>query len=171
MKKCSRYIVLAVGIAIVIMLGIVGLKCNENFWEVGIQNCATWLIAILVSFFLVQEKMDERVRKQLLISLLDKIKDLADDSTLWVLPNVSTEAVLSNMRSLGNLIDIFGKCSKQFGIKEEADFVLSEYKEYSEIIGLHINDRNTLDKLSNELRRPLALISQKVFETELKLYK
>ena len=70
MKKCSRYIVLAVGIAIVIMLGIVGLKCNENFWEVGIQNCATWLIAILVSFFLVQEKMDERVRKQLLISLL-----------------------------------------------------------------------------------------------------
>lgn len=98
-------------------------------------------------------------------------KDLADDSTLWVLPNVSTEAVLSNMRSLGNLIDIFGKCSKQFGIKEEAGFVLSEYKEYSEIIGLHINDRNTLDKLSNELRRPLALISQKVFETELKLYK
>ena len=60
--------------------------------------------------------------------------------------------------------------SRNFSIEEEARFLSSKFSEYDEVIGNHINDLDTLKKMSLDLKRPLDLISQKIFEIMIELY-
>ena len=75
-----------------------------------------------------------------------------------------------NKRAMNSKIGFIAQFGEKFNISKEIAFIEEKFKEYDSIIGDHIDDCNTLGKLHNELRRPLSLISQKIFEIMMNLY-
>lgn len=73
-------------------------------------------------------------------------------------------------REMSNKLNLIKELSKKFSIKKDVDFLASKFSEYEDVIGNHINDIETLKKMSLDLKRPLDLISQNLFKIMIEIY-
>lgn len=170
MKKVWYKIVLGIIVVAIVVLAIYNIKNNSEFWASSATTCISLLTAAILSFYFVQRQTDVRKQKEIIIELLESLKDIVDDNQSYNFSGVSKEQVLMRKRDLNNKISFVKEYSKKFSFDKDMAHIENLFTEYETIIGDHIDDLETLRKLENELRRPLILISQDIFKIMLALY-
>ena len=85
--------------------------------------------------------------------------------------NQEKEDITMRTRDLNNKIHILETVKDEFSISDKVDFIRKHFDEYNTFIGDHIGDMEYLLLSQRELKRPVELISQKLLETALCLYK
>lgn len=73
-------------------------------------------------------------------------------------------------RSMNNKLDFLSKYQEKFAISEDIAFLEKQFGEYDSIIGDYISDVNDLVGRESELKRPLLLMSQRIFVIMFNLY-
>lgn len=171
MKKSAIYIILGViGVAI-LGIAIYNMFRNDNFWDASATTCISLIIAGGLSFYVVQRQTDRRKQKEIFMKLLESLKDLTDDEKSYILAGRSADEILMQKRAMNNKITFIKKYSKDFSIEKDVAFLEEKYNEYVAVIDGHIHDLKTLEKLGADLKRPLSLISQRIFEMMFNLYR
>lgn len=170
MKKKWMSLVLILPILSVIGIGIYNIYNNQKFWETSATTCISLLFAAILSFYFVQRQTDFRSQKGIFIKLLESLQTIVNDEKSYNFSEVSKEQILMRKREMNNKIKLINDLSRKFSIEEEARFLSSKFSEYDSVIGNHINDLDMLKKMSLDLKRPLDLISQKIFEIMIELY-
>lgn len=154
----------------IIVLAFHNYKNNAAFWNTSFSSCASLALATGLSFYLVQRQTDLRKQKEIFIKLLESLKNLLDDEESCHFHGVTEKKVLMRKRDISNKIEFITHFSRKFSIQDEICFLEEKYNEYAEIIGNHIDDLTILEKISDDLSRPLTLMSQKVYEIMINLY-
>lgn len=93
---------------------------------------------------------------------LSNITEITTDAIMYLI------AVIKNMRRLKTFRIT---CRGNLSIAADVDFIYEKFDEYKELIGNHINDPGYLQNSSFELKRPIMLISTKLFEIAFGLYR
>jgi len=145
-------------------------NCSK-FLEVNVIHCINTIVVIGISFFIVQRQTDKRKQKDVFISLLEALKKLVDDERSYNFIGVEKEDMLMRMREITLKVELIKHYSEHFKIEEESRFLLEKLKEYVNIIDNHSTEMELLCKLHMELKRPLNLMSGKIFDIMLNLYK
>lgn len=170
MRKYDKWWVIG-ACAIIVLLAIYNCFTNPNFWILSVANCMTLLVAVVVSFFLVQKKADTKNQKDALAKLLYAIQTIVGDKSTYVITTDTDPNTLTmRKRQLSNYVSILLMHADAFGISKEAAFISEKVEEYASIIGNHIDDLSFLSQSTKDLRRPLELIDTKVYETIFNLY-
>lgn len=170
MKKWALRIVIIAIVLFVLGVAIYNVKNNQAFWNTSVTTCLSLIIAAALSFYMVQRGNDLRKQKEIFIDLMESLKTLVDDEKSFNVCGVSQEEILMKKRAMNNKIAFVKSYGKRFAIEKDVLFLEEKFSEYESVIDNHINDLPTLTKLSNELRRPLSLMSQRIFEIMLNLY-
>ena len=170
-NRIIKWIVIGGIVAIFILMGYnVYTNCNK-FFEVNVIHCVNTIVVIGVSFFIVQRQTDKRKQKDIFISLLEALKNLVDDERSYNFNGVEKENMLMRMREITLKVEVIGRYSKLFKIEDESRFLSEKLDEYVNIIDNHSTDMKLLCQLHKELKRPLNLMSGKIFDIMLNLYK
>ena len=69
-----------------------------------------------------------------------------------------------------NSFDKIDKYSKKFHLEDEIIYIKDKFSEYETLLSDHISDFTYLSKSSKELKRPLELITEKLYEMMLKIF-
>ena len=163
-------------LVLVIIVGLGGLilyniKTNPSFWETSVSSCITIIIALVFSYWLVQRKNDLRKQKEILASLLFDLRTQFEKEDMYDLSQMSPNSINMRNRDISNKIGILDSVKEEFSIAADVDFIYEKFDEYKELIGNHINDPGSLQNSSFELKRPIMLISTKLFEIAFGLYR
>ncbi len=161
---------------LIILIGIIGLiyyniKTNASFWSASASTCITIIIALVFSYWLVQRKNDLRKQKEILASLLFDLRAQFEKEDMYDLSQMSPSSINMRNRDISNKIGILNRVKKEFNIEADVDFIFEKFDEYKELIGNHINDPGYLQNSSLELKRPIMLISTKLFDIAFELYR
>ena len=134
--------------ACLIVLAIYNFCTNRcAFFNMPISTCLTILTAIWISFSLTQKRIDNRVQKETLMKLLNSIQSLVDDRTAYsISADTPDEELTMRNRNLNNNVDILLRYANKFDIKSEVDFLSDHVKEYTDLIGTHLSDKEYLSK-------------------------
>ena len=170
MKKAPLIITLIAIVLAILGIAIYNIANNDMFWDTSATTCISLFIAGGLSFYVVQRQTDRRKQKEIFAQLLDSIQDLVDDEKSFRLVDRSKDEILMQTRAIKNKVVFAKEYSDQFLIGEEMKFLEDKINEYQNIIDGHINDLITLRKLGADLKRPLSLMSQKIYEIKLKMY-
>jgi len=170
MKKSTLILILTIICIAILGITIYNAISNDEFFNAPITTCISLFIASGLSFYVVQRQTDRRKQKEIFVQLLESMKELVDDEKSYHLAGRSKEEILMQKRAMNNKIDFVKKYSDHFSIKTEISFLEDKFNEYVAVIDGHINDLETLGKLGAELKRPLSLMSQKIFEMMFNLY-
>lgn len=168
-KNWIRFVTVIVGAAI-LLLAAYNIYKNPDFWDASATTCISMLVATGLSFYIVQRQNDFRKQKDIFIQLLESLKHIVDDEKSYKFASMDAKAILMQKRSMSNKIAFIKKYEDKFGISEEIAFLERLFDEYQAIIGDYIEDVNDLIGRENELKRPMLLMSQKIFEMMLNLY-
>lgn len=163
-------------LVLVIIVGLGGLilyniKTNPSFWETSVSSCITIIIALVFSYWLVQRKNDLRKQKEILASLLFDLRTQFEKEDMYDLSQMSPNSINMRNRDISNKIGILDSVKEEFSIAADVDFIYEKFDEYKELIGNHITDPGYLQNSSFELKRPIMLISTKLFEIAFGLYR
>lgn len=90
---------------------------------------------------------------------------------MYDLSQMSPSSINMRNRDISNKIGILDSVKEEFSIAADVDFIYEKFDEYKELIGNHINDPGYLQNSSFELKRPIMLISTKLFEIAFGLYR
>lgn len=172
MRKCWKHFIgVLIALILLIILITYNIINNEKFFELSISALLTLFTAIFISFYLVQRNTDLRYQKQIYCNLLMDIQKLVTNPDTYTFDkNTDVRTITSKKRTLSNYIGLVNLHSKKFELEQEANFIREKFKEYDEFLGNHISDITYLSKSKEDLRRPLDLINDKLYEMMLKLY-
>ncbi len=170
-KPWGRIAIIAIICIALIAFAIYNAIVNEQFWNASAINIVTVFIGIVISFFLVQRKNDERKQKDILLDLILKLQlQVCDEKTYDLSGQTQAEITMRN-RDISNKIQILKDTADIFSTQSDVDFVASKFEEYLEFIGNHINELDYLSRSQKDLKRPLDLINNKLFSMAISLYK
>ncbi len=158
---------LAIGFAVFVLYNI---GHNEEFWSASAVNIITILIAVVISYFLVQRKSDRRKQKEILLDLINKLRLLIDSEETYDFTGQSREEILMRNRDISNKVQILTDIQTVFGIEEDMKFIQEKATEYLSLVGDHSMDLDYLIKSKKELQRPLMLISTRLVSMSINLF-
>ena len=166
-----RHIVTFIIVLAVLIVAVINCLNNESFWTLSFGGCLTLIVAIYVSYFLVQQKTDERSKKEVLIKLISTIQSTVTDEKACIVNRKEDTLYLTMVkRRLSNYLNVLEKYGPDYFKLEDIRFIKEKYDEYDSFIGEHINDVDYLSKSYNDLRRPLDLIDSRLYEMTMNLY-
>lgn len=163
-KKIVEKIFLVFFVCICIGLGIHNFNTNSEFLKTPLSTIVTILIAVIVSYFLVQKKTDDRRKNEKIDKLLYKIQDIILEEDFLV----AEKGSLIKQRSIVNKIQYLQEnIDNKFEndvcrIREQFD-ILREF--YSE----HYQDEEYMKKSQNELMNYIRLVDDACDKIHMKL--
>lgn len=174
MKKFVK-IVVALCFVLALAVGVVSLKCNEEFWKVNAAQALTLILTICIAFWATQLKNDERKKKEHAEQLVRKIQAMVTDEMFYSIPascdvKDNKKRMTMTNRSLNNSIDILKKYAETLGFKDSANYIAKEFKEYKEFISDHLEDIDYLNKSETTLKKYSENIDTKCDWIILNLY-
>lgn len=170
MKKPIIIVLAVILIIPIIVLMIINSINNNKFWEASATTCFSLIFAVALSFYLVQRQNDYRNQKSIFAKLVESLINIIEDTKSYDFSSSTKEEILMKKRSINNKLMLIRSYSKQFSIQKEVEFLDNKFSEYTELIGNHIEDMETLKKMKDDFYRPLSLMSQKLYEIMIKLY-
>lgn len=170
MKKNWILIVTIFVVAAIVLLAAYNVYKNPDFWDASATTCISMLVATGLSFYIVQKQNDLRKQKDIFIKLLESLKDIVDDERSYKFVGMDAKEILMRKRSMNNKLDFLSKYQEKFAISEDIAFLEKQFGEYDSIIGDYISDVNDLVGRESELKRPLLLMSQRIFVIMFNLY-
>lgn len=168
--KSAKWIA-GVGLLFVLALGVYNALGNCKFFEASFSTCLSLAAVIGISFLLSQKLTDRRKQRDIMLKVAESLKDLVDNPAAYHLPDdVSPEDITTRNRDISNRITTLEQYGKKLGVAEEVAFIRQKFTEYEEFTGDHIKKLSYLRDSEKELRRPLELICQKLYDLMIKLY-
>lgn len=172
LKKCE-IIILSVIIGAVIILALVNVFCinNDQFFEISMSTCISIIVVLLVSYWLTNNSQDERNQKEIYLRILEKVVVLVNDPIMFkVDEKTDIFLILMKKRELNNTVTLLKEYSKKFNVENELISIDEKVQEYADLIGNHQDDLLFLSRCEKDLRRPLELIENKVYEAMMKVF-
>ena len=163
-----------IGVCIILFFWFAIYNVSEQkaaFWKASAVDCITIAVAVAISYYLVQRQNNRQKQKDIVSDLILKMQVLFDQKVLYDFSNQEKEDITMRTRDLNNKIHILETVKDEFSISDKVDFIRKRFDEYNTFIGDHIGDMEYLLLSQRELKRPVELISQKLLETALCLYK
>ncbi len=171
-KKMAKCFFIIIGIVLFSWLAIYNmLEQKAAFWKASAVDCITIAVAVAISYYLVQRQNNRQKQKDIISDLILKMQVLFDQEALYNFSNQEREDITMRTRDLNNKIHILETVKDEFAISDKVDFIRIRFDEYNTFIGDHIDNMEYLLLSQKELKRPVELISQKLLETALCLYK
>lgn len=172
LKKCE-IIILSVIIGMVIILALVNVFCinNDQFFEISMSTCISIIVVLLVSYWLTNNSQDERNQKEIYLRILEKVVVLVNDPIMFkVDEKTDIFLILMKKRELNNTVTLLKEYSRKFNVEKELISIDEKVQEYADLIGNHQDDLRFLSMCEKDLRRPLELIENKVYEAMMKVF-
>lgn len=173
----NRYIKWILTLICILLFGaLVGynlLKQQAKFFNASAVECVTMVIAVVISYYLVQRQNNHQKQKDIISDMVLKMQLSFEQRELYDFSGQDINAIMMRTRDLNNRIHILETLERDFGISDDVRFIRQHFDEYSNFIGNYIEHMDHLrsQNAQNELRRPIELISQKLLVTALHLYK
>ena len=146
-------------------------KYRSGFFKMSIVDCLTLGIAVIVASIFVRKENNVLRKKEIYFSLLSSLQDIISSDSLYIIKEDTTKEKLTmtirKIRNQASRVNLYGN---QFGLKKENEIISKEIKEYIDFVSDHITDIEYLSKSQNQLKRPLDIINDKLFEMMMKLY-
>ena len=132
-------------------------------------------MAIVVTFYLVQKKNDERKIKEKLEDVLSKFQLIILSPTALLKNNFNQNEILLVVRTANNKLNLLTKYVEKYELKEltkEIEYIADKYNEYRVFIGDNLRDEEYLknQKAKDNVQRLLSCIDDKCDEIKLCLY-
>ncbi|MDD3053745.1 MAG: hypothetical protein PHG84_05010 [Endomicrobiaceae bacterium] len=140
-------------IVILIVFAIHSLCVNSCvFLSFTIGEFLTLLIALIIGYWWVQNKNDERILDEKLISMVENLKEQIENTEyVYINPIEKKAEVLSNNRLLSNKIYILQRLSKKRNkITKYVEKIQKEFFEYERVVSENIDQK--AEYFSNPLR-------------------
>ena len=169
LKKIAKCAAIIAGTILFVWIVIYNICCNDGFWKASAVNCISIATAIIVSYYFVQRQTNLRKQKDILLELVLKFQAQITSNEACFLDGQSKEVIMMRKRDFSNKINIIKRYSSLFEEKD-VEFIVEKFREYDTLIGDHLEDMDYLSKSTNELRRPLDLIGNKLYDMALHLY-
>ena len=178
MKKMNRIlgVEICLILAVIVMAGInIFILHNSEFWEISIAQVLTLLVAIVVAFWAVQRKTDERKIKEQMEKVTEKIQSNVSSPDFVIFsvnddPAEVQKRITMTTRRLTNCINILEGYSKILNIAEETKYIEDQLRGYRDFISVKVGDLDYLSKSETHLRKYADNISSKCDYIILKLY-
>lgn len=179
MKSKRKSIIIIMGVLIVAVLAIsfvnVFSLTSNSFWEMSIAQALTLLVAIVVAFWAVQRKNDERKIKEQIEVITNKIQKIVTAEHFCNFNSIkdsedAQKTFTMNTRKLKNCIEILKEYSKFINVKDEITYIDERVKEYKEFVSEKVGDLDYLKKSETSLRRYAENIDSKCDSIVLKIY-
>ena len=172
MRKIVYWCVSIGLIAFIIVIGIVNLIKNTEFWTSSISQVITLLIAIIITLYATQYKNDQRKAKDYAENVIRKIQNIVNDEKFIIFtPNIDKLIITMSNRKLSNYTSILKAYGKKLGFSEEAKYIEEEFQRYRTFVDDHITDIEYLKKSTTTLQNYADNIEQKCEHIILNLYK
>lgn len=169
-KWPSFIVVIALIIAFVCFF-VFNMNNNPKFWEATAVNCITMVIAVVVSYGLVQRNSDRRKQKEIVAGLISDLRGIIRRQDMYDLKEKTADEINMRNREISNLLEILHAVEEEYAIEEGVGFVQEKFDEYREFVGDHITDIEYLCNSKKELQRPLSLMDNRLLQIAISLYK
>lgn len=176
-KKFGRFIkknwfIALCAICVIFLIVFNAFRLRSKFLETSLSSCITLLVAIIISYLYSQKENNKRKQKDILLDLMMSIKNTISESSVCKIdPTMDKSIITMRNRDIGNKMDLLERYKNEFGFSEDFDGAKKQFEEYRSTIDNHIDDLDYLSKSELELKRPITLMDNKIFEAMLKLYK
>ena len=167
-------IVLITVVFIIAGINIFVLK-NSAFWEASISQVLTLFVAILIAFWAAQKKTDERIIKEQIEKVTNKIQVVVEDQRFIVFntndePEEVQKRFTMSTRKLKNCIDVLREYGKCIDIGADVDYIAEQVRGYNDLVSAKIHDLDYLSKSESHLRMYAENINSKCDYIIMKLY-
>mgnify|MGYP000852121859 CR=1 FL=1 len=173
MNKILRtgiYIVMGLTAVGIIVLCVVNICTNKQFWQFNIFNGITMLWTVGLSFIVTQSFSRYQRKADVLIKMLQELLDsISEYKTCQFSQNAKQEDILMQNRQIKQRIGLISQYAQKFGIKQELEFIDAKFKEYEETVSEHITDPSYLAQSYTVLARPIKLMQERIYQAILKI--
>lgn len=160
MKKYGFLIIVAIGDTIWLIYNLLN---NDKFFEASLMQILTLFVAIFISYFLVQQKNDNRRKVDFINRTLHEVMLLLEDEKLL---DSDRKKTLVIQKSIANRLQAIEKNSFK-EIKQDMDYVVKEFEEIRE---LYSNHTDNLGEVEMDINRHKINISDKCIKIEAELF-
>lgn len=143
---------------------------RTEFLKTNLGTLLTILAAILIAYFLTQQKTDERKLKDKIEDIVNKVAAFATSGEAkFVTPEYNIEAIEVRHKSIDNLIRFLEENKSRVNIGKEIKIIKNQFLAYKEFVSDSPNGEN-LHANSQHLERFLSQIRTQCDSIILKLY-
>lgn len=152
-----------------------GWEC-PSFICINIAQFLTIGVAVMIAFWAVQSKNDQRKKKEHAEDVLLKIQAIVNKDIFVKIDStdkqdeVTKETSVTN-RKLSNCLLIIKEYAKEFGFEEDANYLEEEFRGYKDFISEHLGNISYLADSEVTLRRYAENIDSKCDMIIYQLYK
>jgi hypothetical protein len=144
----------------------------DKFLEIPLYNMINIAIAIIVAYYFVQKKNDERKLKEIVEDIVGKIQDSVNSELANIFQDGNDrKRVLRILRSTNNRIEQLNNIKEKLNLKDEVEYINEKYNCYREFIGDNLNQLESISQNGIDLHRLLSDIEDKCDELRIKMYK
>ena len=165
-------------IAIVLVIAAVNVIClkNKAFWEVSISQVLTLLVAIIIAFWAVQKKTDERIIKEQIEKIANKIQTVIEDPKFIMFNSTDDSEEVQkrftmSTRKLSNCVTVLREYGKCIDISADVEYIADQVRGYNDLVSSKFHDLDYLSKSENHLRMYAENINSKCDYIIMKLYR
>lgn len=133
------------------VLGWYNLKNNDDFFKTSFSTIISVAIAVVLSYYFVQRKNDERRKKEKIDKLLYKIQEMiADEEFISVESEGIIRKNLIYHRSIGNKIQYLNE-NTSGDIHENVQKVSETFEQLREFYSNHYSDKDYVSRSDKEI--------------------
>lgn len=129
-----------------IALGTYNIVFNKDFFKTPLTTLVSVLVAIILSYYLTQRKVDDRRRKEKIDQLLYKIQGIVLEDNFIIVQD--TDLILH--RSVANKIQYLEKNIPN-EIRDDVNRLANIFKDYRYFYGEHYKDDDYMKKSKKDL--------------------
>lgn len=152
-------------------------KNNINFFTVDIYQILSMIIAVIVAYFLVQIKNDERKRKEVAEHILDDIqvvcqKIISEINNPECMCKDVWRELLMNKRRLGNKVKALKEIVDGFETEKILEDIHEKYFSCSILIGKLAPIKEKINvEIQTEIEKNLSLLDERCDDIKVHLYR
>lgn len=148
-----------------VALGIYNWRTNVNFFTAPLTTIVSIVVAVVISYFFVQRKTDDRRKREKVDKLLYKIQEMILDEKFIEVK----EQDLIIQRSIANKITYLKNNVIDKNIKTQVERIEEIFGEYREFYSNHYKDVTYMEKSKKELANYVTRIDDVCDEIHMKL--
>lgn len=167
-------------VMVVLLFFVIGLSIhsainNDAFWNIGVGQSLTIIVAILLAFWATQRKNDQRILKNHAEEIVLKIQNSVSQNEFVSFGCENDKADTQKRtnllnRRISNCISILLRYGDKLEFAEDAKYIDKEFKDYKELVSEHIEDFEYLRKSESTLMKYAENINSKCDQIILKMY-
>ena len=161
-------VIIILGI-IIAVISIVNIVNNKDFFEISVGQSITFIIAIFISFRLVQQNNKNAKQIDAIVSILIEMKTELKNNVYYEMEGQDINNILMRSRKIRNNIDVLKEIPEKFIKKEDIEYIYNEFKSYDDLVSDNISNIQNLITHRDQLKKHVTSIDSKLTSIRLQL--